>query len=164
MKKPFILWFHEISSEDVHLVGGKNASLGEMISKTKVPVPDGFAITSYAYRYFIKYSELEDYIRERLEGLNTRDIKKLHRVGESIRTAIRNAKMPADLEREILKAYDRMCRKFKTKNLFVAVRSSATTEDLPTASFAGQQETYLNVTRKQLIAVSYTHLTLPTKA
>ncbi|HDD46485.1 MAG TPA: phosphoenolpyruvate synthase [Candidatus Aenigmarchaeota archaeon] len=150
MKKPFVLWFKEISNKDVHLVGGKNASLGEMISKTNIPVPDGFAITSYAYQYFIKKNGLEDFIKKKLAKLDTSNIKMLRKLAKEIRSAIKNAKMPKELEREVLKYYKKMCKRFG-KEILVAVRSSATAEDLPTASFAGQQETYLNVKGDELI-------------
>jgi pyruvate,water dikinase len=150
MKKSFILWFREIGKGDVAIVGGKNASLGEMITKTKVPVPYGFAITAHAYDYYILKTGLKDYIREKLEKLDAKKLKSLQATGRDIRHAIATAKMPKELEKVILGFYDSMCRKYRRKVL-VAVRSSATAEDLPDASFAGQQETYLNVGRDKLI-------------
>jgi pyruvate,water dikinase len=143
----FIKWFSEIAIEDIPLVGGKNASLGEMcreLGPKGVKVPDGFAITAEAYRYFLREAKLDEKIRGLLGNLDTRDIKNLRLRGGQIRHAILAGRLPADLEQEIVAAYD----KFGAKDLHpadVAVRSSATAEDLPGASFAGQQETYLNI-------------------
>jgi pyruvate,water dikinase len=145
--RPFILFFKDISYKDVPLVGGKNASLGEMYSKLTpkgINVPDGFAVTAEAYKYFIQKNNLDDKIREALKGLNTHDVLDLQRRGRIVRNLILNAQMPKELEEEIRKAY-RILEDEYGKNLDVAVRSSATAEDLPDASFAGQQETYLNV-------------------
>jgi pyruvate,water dikinase len=146
-EKPFILFFKDISYKDVPLVGGKNASLGEMYSKLTpkgINVPDGFAVTAEAYKYFIQKNHLDDKIREALKGLDTHDVLDLQRRGRIVRNLILNAQMPKELEEEIRKAY-RILEDEYGKNLDVAVRSSATAEDLPDASFAGQQETYLNV-------------------
>jgi len=146
-ERPFILFFKDISYKDVPLVGGKNASLGEMYSKLTpkgINVPDGFAVTAEAYRYFIQKNHLDDKIREALKGLDTHDVLDLQRRGRIVRNLILNAQMPKELEEEIRKAY-RILEDEYGKNLDVAVRSSATAEDLPDASFAGQQETYLNV-------------------
>ena len=146
-ERPFILFFKDISYKDVPLVGGKNASLGEMYSKLTpkgINVPDGFAVTAEAYKYFIQKNHLDDKIREALKGLDTHDVLDLQRRGRMVRNLILNAKMPKELEEEIRKAY-RILEDEYGKNLDVAVRSSATAEDLPDASFAGQQETYLNV-------------------
>ncbi|MEM2584529.1 MAG: PEP/pyruvate-binding domain-containing protein, partial [Thermoproteota archaeon] len=145
--KKYVLWFNEIGIEDVPLVGGKSASLGEMLRKTGVPVPNGFATTAEAYRYFIKYNNLEKRIAEILSELkDPNDTKTLQSVGARIRKMIVGAKMPPEIEEEIKKYYAQLEKEVKQKNPFVAVRSSATAEDLPDASFAGQQETYLNVT------------------
>ncbi|RLG33949.1 phosphoenolpyruvate synthase [Methanosarcinales archaeon] len=143
----FIKWFEEVGRNDVALVGGKNASLGEMIrnlSSEGVNVPSGFAITAEAYKYLIKEAGIGSEIRDILEGLDTHDMEDLSRRGSKIRSIIRNARCPPDLEDEIRAAYREMESRYG-KNVDVAVRSSATAEDLPTASFAGQQETYLNV-------------------
>ncbi|MFZ8832176.1 MAG: phosphoenolpyruvate synthase, partial [Thermodesulfobacteriaceae bacterium] len=140
-------FFKDISYKDVPLVGGKNASLGEMYSKLTpkgINVPDGFAVTAEAYKYFIQKNHLDDKIREALKGLDTHDVLDLQRRGRIVRNLILNAQMPKELEEEIRKAY-RILEDEYGKNLDVAVRSSATAEDLPDASFAGQQETYLNV-------------------
>ena len=144
--KKFILTFKEIGIEDVPLVGGKNASLGEMIRKVDVPVPPGFAITAYAYRYFIEKSNLKDLIKDTLKDLDTHDVKQLAEVGEKIRNAIKSAKLPPELEEEIRKAYKQLSEELGiNEDIDCAVRSSATAEDLPDASFAGQQDTFLHV-------------------
>jgi pyruvate,water dikinase len=142
-----ILWFKEIGVDDIPRVGGKNASLGEMVRELAaqgVKVPDGFAITAEAYRGFLREARLDKTIREALEGLDTRDLENLRRRGLKIRQAIVSANLPVKLEQAITEAYDRLNDPAHGP-LDVAVRSSATAEDLPDASFAGQQETYLNV-------------------
>ncbi|MBI3597825.1 MAG: phosphoenolpyruvate synthase [Nitrospirae bacterium] len=142
-----ILWFKEIGIDDIPRVGGKNASLGEMVRELAakgVMVPNGFAITAEAYRGFIREARLDQTIRETLEGLDTRDLENLRRRGLKIRQAIVSASLPAELEQAIADAYDHLSDQARGP-LDVAVRSSATAEDLPDASFAGQQETYLNV-------------------
>ena len=146
-KRPFILWFDQISYHDVPLVGGKNASLGEMYSKLSakgIKVPYGFAVTAEAYKYFIQENHLDNKIKEILSGLDTRNVEDLQKRGKKVRNLILRAKMPPALEEEIKKAYARM-EELYGKEVDVAVRSSATAEDLPDASFAGQQETYLNI-------------------
>ncbi len=143
-----VLWLEEVGIEDVPLVGGKNASLGEMkkhLEPKGVKIPDGFVITANAYRYFIKFNNLEEKIREILKGLDISDIEELHRRGEKIRELIKSGKFPEKLKELIKNYYRELSKKFNTENVDVAVRSSATAEDLPNASFAGQQETYLNV-------------------
>lgn len=147
--KEFILWFKEVSAEDVLLVGGKNASLGELYSeltKKGISVPNGFAITAHAYKYLLEKSGIEKDLRKLLEGLNTKNVKQLAERGKKIRELIRHAEFPEDLKQAIVKAYKKLCKEYKTENVDVAVRSSATAEDLPEASFAGQQETFLNIT------------------
>jgi len=143
----FIKWFADIGIEDVPLVGGKNASLGEMFRELMskgVKVPHGFAVTAEGYRYFLREAGLDVKIRAILTGLDTRDMENLRQRGAQIRHAILAAKLPRDLESEILTAYDSF-KGYQLHPADVAVRSSATAEDLPDASFAGQQETYLNV-------------------
>jgi pyruvate,water dikinase len=138
--------FKEITMDDIPLVGGKNASLGEMVrelSTKGVRVPDGFAITADAYRHFIQEAGLDRVIHEILEGLDTRNMENLNRRGQAVRHAILNAAIPGDLEEAIIEAYRNLNHGCHPAD--VAVRSSATAEDLPDASFAGQQETYLNV-------------------
>lgn len=145
-----VLWFKEITIVDVPLVGGKNASLGEMYSKINnkngVKIPNGFAITSTAYWYFLHASGLREKIKLALRDLDVSDVRSLASVGAKIRGHIMGAELPSDLKKEILSAYAKLSTEAKMKNLSVAVRSSATAEDLPDASFAGQQESYLNVT------------------
>ncbi|MCD6128046.1 MAG: phosphoenolpyruvate synthase [Methanomicrobia archaeon] len=145
-EKKFVLWFDEIGMKDVGLVGGKNASLGEMYRNLKskgVEVPGGFAITAYAYKYLIKETGIENKIVEILSDLDVNDIKNLREKGKKIREIISNVEFPEELEEAVLEAYHKMME--EDKDLTVAVRSSATAEDLPDASFAGQQETYLNI-------------------
>jgi pyruvate,water dikinase len=147
----FVKWFEEIRAQDVALVGGKNASLGEMIrnlGEKGVNVPPGFAITAEAYKYVIKKAGISQKIKDTLAGLDTHDMKNLAKRGEKIRNSIANSPCPKELEEEIGICYRKMEERFG-KNVDVAVRSSATAEDLPTASFAGQQETYLNVRGEQ---------------
>lgn len=147
MEKVFVKWFEELGIKDVPLVGGKNASLGEMIRNLKVKgveVPSGFAITAYAYKYTIEKAGIDKKIREILSDLDTHDVKNLAERGEKIRNLIRNTSIPSELEEEIRKYYREMEKRYG-ENVDVAVRSSATAEDLPDASFAGQQETFLNV-------------------
>ncbi len=156
--KAFILWFDQISKGDVGIVGGKNANLGEMYQNLtnaeskmfpgeKISVPYGFAVSAQAYRHFIKENDLDDKIRDVLKDLDTHNISQLEEKGQKIRRLILEAKFPEDLESEITKAYEALAEKLKLKlhDLDVAVRSSATAEDLPDASFAGQQESYLNI-------------------
>lgn len=143
----FVKWFEEIGTNDVALVGGKNASLGEMIrnlGEKGVNVPSGFAITAEAYRYMVDKAGIGQKISDALADLDTHDMKDLSKRGERIRSLISTATCPAELDQEIRAAYRGMESKYG-KNVDVAVRSSATAEDLPTASFAGQQMTYLNV-------------------
>ncbi|HIK46865.1 MAG TPA: phosphoenolpyruvate synthase, partial [Leptolyngbyaceae cyanobacterium M65_K2018_010] len=166
--KAFILWFEEVGIDDIPLVGGKNASLGEMIqqlSSKGVNVPTGFATTAFAYRYFIEKAGLEAQLRDLFADLDLDDVLDLRARGKQARAMVMNTPFPPELEAAISSAYLRLCerygqdtdfcdrfegeyaeecRKFAS-DLDVAVRSSATAEDLPDASFAGQQETYLNV-------------------
>jgi len=142
-----ILWFEEIEIGDVPLVGGKNASLGEMYQKLTgkgVNIPGGFAITAYAYRYLLEEAGIEGAIRDALQGLDTHDMKNLQERGERVRAVIRNTEFPPALTEAILKGYHQMEERYRV-GVDVAVRSSATAEDLPDASFAGQQETFLNI-------------------
>lgn len=143
----FIRWFDQIGLEEVPLVGGKNASLGEMYRELVprgIRVPPGFAITAHAYRYFLQSTDLDVRIRDLLSGLDTQDVALLQQRGRQIRQAILAAELPSALQAAILQAYDRLSDS-RDEPADVAVRSSATAEDLPDASFAGQQETYLNV-------------------
>ena len=144
----YTLPFSEIKMTDILQVGGKNASLGEMIQNLKplgIEVPDGFAITVDAYRYFIDFNNLSDSIHEIVSNTNVDDVVDLRRNGLKVRQLIREGKFPNDMSEAILKAYKDLSSQYGTELTDVAVRSSATAEDLPDASFAGQQETYLNV-------------------
>lgn len=147
MEQVFVKWFEELRIKDVPLVGGKNASLGEMIrnlQEKNVNVPGGFAVTAYAYKYTIEKAGIDKKIKTILKDLNTHDVKNLAARGEKVRKLIRETPLPDELSSEIVKFYKGMEERYG-KNVDVAVRSSATAEDLPDASFAGQQETYLNV-------------------
>ncbi len=142
-----VRWFSEIGLGDLEQVGGKNASLGEMVSHLTdlgVRVPDGFATTAEAYHRFIGETGLAERIAGLLEGLDTDDVRRLAEVGKEIREAVVGQEFPADLEADIRAAYDTLAAGSGDQASF-AVRSSATAEDLPDASFAGQQETFLNV-------------------
>jgi pyruvate,water dikinase len=149
----YIKFFKEITAENTTLVGGKNANLGEMYNKLAdvgVPVPNGFAVTAEGYDYFIKFNNLEEKIHNVLKGLDTHNIEDLHKRGEEIRNLIKSGEFPEDLKNEILTSFQKLKEEYG-EDLTVAVRSSATAEDLPGASFAGQQETYLNVSEKDLL-------------
>lgn len=164
----FVLWFEDVGMEDISLVGGKNASLGEMIQQLTpkgINVPTGFATTAYAYRYFVEKAGLDKQLRELFADLDVEDLQNLREHGKQARALMLNTPFPKDLEAAIATAYFNLCRNYgedpktceglsKEEQLYckqlsydtdVAVRSSATAEDLPDASFAGQQETYLNV-------------------
>jgi pyruvate,water dikinase len=155
MSEKFVLWFDEIGMEDVPLVGGKSASLGEM-TRADVPVPYGFTTTAYAYRFFIEHSHLNSVLEESLNELkDPEDTETLQKVGKSIRETVEKAEMPTELAKAIKDAYKELTVKYQkeggTGEPYVAVRSSATAEDLPDASFAGQQETFLNVVGADLL-------------
>ncbi len=143
----YIIPFSKIRLHDISRVGGKNASLGEMyqsLNGVGVKVPNGFAISADAYRYYLQFNKLDKQISDSLKTLDKSDLKALNTIGAQIRHSIRNAQMPEDLESEIRNAYRHLESEYG-ENPDVAVRSSATAEDLPGASFAGQQETYLNI-------------------
>ncbi len=138
-----ILWFSEISKEDVPIVGGKSANLGEMIKLKSVPVPNGFSTTSLAYREFIKENDLDDRILQIIKNTDIDNSKKLKEASEKIRELFLDSHFNPTLGKEIREYYRKLIE--KEKNVYVAVRSSATSEDLPDASFAGEQDTYLNI-------------------
>jgi pyruvate,water dikinase len=144
----FIKFFSELRIKDVPQVGGKNASLGEMYSllaKKKIAVPNGFATTAEAYSFFMEEAGLKKNIKEILKTLNTKNVSNLMDHGKKVRTAILKAELPEELKKEIISSYKKLCKSEGRNILDVAVRSSATAEDLPDASFAGQQETFLNI-------------------
>jgi pyruvate,water dikinase len=158
LKNKFVYFFNELGIKDVPRVGGKNASLGEMYSqltKSGLRIPNGFATTASAYNYFLESTGLKNQIKEILHGLNTKNIKDLMRRGAAIRKLIIAAELPKDFSQAISQAYRQLSATYQAKNIDVAVRSSATAEDLPDASFAGQQETFLNITGEKdlLLAV-----------
>ncbi|MBZ1348275.1 MAG: phosphoenolpyruvate synthase [Candidatus Nealsonbacteria bacterium] len=169
-KQKYILEFKEISKKDVPLVGGKNASLGEMFvkltnqrilpapipGKTKqdskigrneyeINVPDGFALTTDAYWYFLKENNLGQKLKEIFNGFDPESIKNLQETGRKARQTILKAEFPEDLKREIIEAYQILSKKYNQQNTDVAIRSSGVAEDAPTDSFAGQFETFLNI-------------------
>jgi len=153
----FIKFFKDLGIKDVPTVGGKNASLGEMyrtLTSKGIRVPNGFATTAEAYRHFFKATGLEAQIRKILKGLDTHNVNDLARRGKQIREIIIKAEFPSELKRDIITAYDKLSKMYKTKHLHVAVRSSATAEDLPDASFAGQQETYLNISGHEALLIA----------
>ncbi|MDD5071173.1 MAG: phosphoenolpyruvate synthase [Patescibacteria group bacterium] len=154
----FIKFFNQLTIKDVPSVGGKNASLGEMYRKLSgrgVNVPNGFATTASAYNYFLEKTGEKKEIKKILKGLNTHNVMDLMRRGAAVRKLITNTPLPEDFEKEIIGAYKKLSAEYGVKNLSVAVRSSATAEDLPDASFAGQQDTYLNISgeKELLLAV-----------
>ncbi len=149
-----ILWFEDVGIKDVGLVGGKNASLGETIANLQpegIKVPGGFAVTAFAYRHFIASAGIESSLRQIFADLNVDDLDNLRSKGRKARSLILNTPFPEELKRAIADAYQKLCEIYsqddlsETRYVDVAIRSSATAEDLPEASFAGQQETYLNV-------------------
>ena len=153
----YIKFFRDITLGDIPQVGGKNASLGEMqhyLGPKGINLPNGFATTSKAYYYFLEQAGITEQIRNVLSGLDVSDVRDLARRGEKIRTIILSAKLPNDFEEEIKLGYKELSKICGHKNVVVAVRSSATAEDLPNASFAGQQETYLNIKGEKNILMS----------
>ncbi|HUL30533.1 MAG TPA: PEP/pyruvate-binding domain-containing protein, partial [Thermodesulfobacteriota bacterium] len=158
-EKTYILWFDEIGLSDLPIVGGKNASLGEMrreLAKQGVNVPNGFAVTVNAYHALLEEGIVQDWhdgktkpkikesIQEILSGLDVEDVEDLSERGSRVRRLIYSLEFPREIVDEVVKAYRKLCKQYG-EDTDVAVRSSATAEDLPGASFAGQQETYLNV-------------------
>jgi pyruvate, water dikinase len=150
--KKLVLWFYQISKKDTPLVGGKNASLGEMFSKLTekgINIPNGFAITAEAFKYFLKFNKIDEKLKEIFEKFNPKSIQSLKETGKSARDLILKSKFPPDLEKEILDNYQKLSKIYNQENVDVAVRSSATAEDLLTASFAGQHESYINISGHQ---------------
>lgn len=146
-KSKYTRWFEETTIEDVPLVGGKNASLGEMyreLTSKGIKIPNGFSVTAEAYWHTLKAGGILEKLKKTLEGLDTANVADLSKRGKIARDLILGAGIPDDLWEEIKTGYDRLCEQYG-EDTDVAVRSSATAEDLPTASFAGQQETYLNI-------------------
>lgn len=151
-KKKNILWFEELTKKDVSRVGGKNASLGEMysmLSEKGVNIPNGFALTADSFWYFLKHNNIDKKIKNVFRSLNPNKIKSIQETGRKARTLILDSKFPKDLEKEIDKSYSALSLEYGASRVSVAVRSSATAEDGAEASFAGQHETYLNVSGKE---------------
>jgi pyruvate,water dikinase len=145
---PYLKWLHEVELSDIETVGGKNASLGEMIrnlGQLGVQVPGGFVVTVASYQAFIEHNVLDQKIRDIVAGLDVDDVENIRRTGLAVRTLIKNGKFPEEIWKGILERYDEMSLQYGQEATDVAVRSSATAEDLPDASFAGQQETFLNI-------------------
>jgi pyruvate, water dikinase len=153
MKNEYIKWFKETSVKDISIVGGKNASIGEMITYLKnqnINVPNGFATTADSFWKFIEYNNLKEKIKLIIENWKNKKIS-LQKAGKSIRKLIKNSKFPKDIEDAIIQSYKKLGELYKKENLDVAIRSSATAEDLPEASFAGQLESFLNVKKEKMV-------------
>lgn len=151
-----ILFFEEISSNDVPIVGGKNASLGELIRELKsknILVPNGFAVSAKSFYYFLEKNQIKDKIFSLLKKIG-KDKKNLQKIGAEIRAIILEASIPEDLEKEIVHSYKILSKEYDQIDVDVAVRSSATAEDLPNASFAGQHESYLNIQGEKKLLLS----------
>lgn len=147
-KYNYIKWFDEIGKEDVGIVGGKGANLGELTS-FGLPVPPGFCVTAEAYTKFIKYAELDEVVKFLMEAVDVENVDDLTNVSKEIQTKIKEKDFDPELEEEILRAYREFSEDIGVKDPEVAVRSSATAEDLPDASFAGQQDTYLHISGEE---------------
>jgi len=155
--KKLVLKFSEISAKDVPLVGGKNASLGEMfnqLTQKGVKIPDGYAITSEAFWYYLRFNGIDKKLKEIFKKINRNNLKSLQEAGKAARQLILNAKFPSDLEKEILDNYRRLSKIYGQKATDVAVRSSATAEDLADASFAGQHESFLNIKGEREVLIA----------
>jgi len=150
-KRDLVIWFKDIGKEDIPLVGGKCANLGELYGKIGVPVPNGYAVSAYAYKAFLEKTNAKKNIESLLSGIDISDMDALHSVAKKIRKHLEGLPVPREIEKDIVQKYQELCRERGRDNIPVAVRSSATAEDLPGASFAGQQDTYLNVTSKNLL-------------
>jgi pyruvate,water dikinase len=164
MDKKLVCNLAEVGIENVGEVGGKNASLGEMIRNLTpkgIKVPGGFAVTAEGYRYFLRETKLDEFIKKTLDGLDTKNLADLSARAKKVRDAIRKGRFPKDLEEAIVTEYKKLESEYG-KNLDVAVRSSATAEDLPGASFAGEQETYLGIrgAKELLVAAKATMASL----
>ncbi|HVO85603.1 MAG TPA: PEP/pyruvate-binding domain-containing protein, partial [Candidatus Eisenbacteria bacterium] len=145
MREELVLWFENLRKTDIPSVGGKNANLGELTS-AKIPVPPGFAITAFAYKKFIEETNIAKKIYEIIDDTvkDRNSAEQYEQASKKIRALIEKTRMPKDIVEAASNAYKELCRRLKMKDVFVAVRSSATAEDLADASFAGQQETFLN--------------------
>ncbi|MGE3764305.1 MAG: PEP/pyruvate-binding domain-containing protein, partial [Kofleriaceae bacterium] len=152
-----ILWFRDIGSAHLSIVGGKNANLGELVrhlTPAGVRIPDGFALTADAFRDHLRLAGIDEQIYAALDALQYRDIAALARTGEQVRELVRSAPLPPAIESALFAAYDSLSSIYGEPATDVAVRSSATAEDLPEASFAGQQESYLDVRGHEALSVA----------
>ena len=155
--KELILWLDQLSNDDVPLVGGKNASLGEMyntLTSQGIRIPNAFVVTAYAYRKFVEDTGLDILIKEELDDLDTSNIKELQKKGKKIRESFLKEKLPPSLVGPVHDAYENLSKSYNMKDVDVAVRSSATAEDLPGASFAGEHDTYLNVSGEDNVVLA----------
>ena len=153
----YIKWFREVGIEDVAEVGGKNASLGEMyqnLTNEGVRVPNGFAVTASAYKYILDFNDTWKILHKELDDLDPNDVDELQKRGAACREAIQDCEFPSDLKKEILEGYESLKKEYGD-DLSLAVRSSATAEDSPEASFAGQNDTYLNITTAEELLEAY---------
>src|SRR4030042_2876886 len=150
-KRDFVLWLKEIGREDIPLVGGECGNVVELVVRIGVPVPNGFAVSAYAYQVFLKRTNAAKTIEALLSDMDMADMESLQDVSRKSRKHVEGLSMPKEIEKEILEAYQELCKHVGKKSVAVAVRSSATAEDLPGASFAGQQDTFLNITQKNLL-------------
>ncbi|MCK9352449.1 MAG: phosphoenolpyruvate synthase [Candidatus Paceibacterota bacterium] len=153
----YILWLSDITNDDVKYVGGKNASLGEMwnaLTPQGIRIPNALVMTASGYRYFVSHTGLQEKIAAALAGLDTKNLKALAKCGKTIRELILKTPFPADLEQQILEGYHKLSADSGEKFTDVAVRSSATAEDLPGASFAGEMETYLNISGDKNVMIA----------
>jgi len=148
MNNKFILELSKVGINDIETVGGKNASLGEMIQNLTslgINIPNGFVVTVAAYREFLEYNNLESTIKHIIDSIDHGNIESLRRGGQQVRLLLQNGRFPKEMSEMIINAYQKLSSDYNQEYTDVAVRSSATAEDLPDASFAGQQETFLNV-------------------
>ncbi|MGH9919997.1 MAG: PEP/pyruvate-binding domain-containing protein, partial [Nitrososphaerales archaeon] len=153
MKSGYIRSLDEITKDDVRVAGGKGANLGEMY-RSKLPVPEAFVVTTKAYRAFAESNGLDGKLQERLKGIRMEDVGSVERGAAELRKMVESSDIPKDLEAEVALAYRELGKKFGSEDLPVAVRSSATTEDLRDSSFAGQQITMLNVKGSEEVLVA----------
>jgi len=152
LKHDYVLWFKDLRKEDIPLVGGKCANLGEVSGRLGIPVPNGFAVTAHAYKIFLDRTGADREIQSLLSQMDETDMESLQGTSTQIRDYIEKLPMPVEIEKTIMEAYQDLCTSAGEKDLPVAVRSSATAEDLLGASFAGLQDTFLNVTEKNLLS------------
>lgn len=148
MDKKLIIWIKDLRREDVALVGGKNSSMGEMYSQLSakgVPIPNAFALTSDSFWYFLAHNKIDEHLKKTFANFDAKNIPLLQKTSKELMAKVRWGRFPDDLKQQILENYKILCQEYSLKNADVAVRSSATAEDLPNASFAGQHETMLNI-------------------